>query len=121
MKESIRRTMLTALATATMTMAFAQEAPKPKSQSDEVAGVQEAIRFERAKDAAAAHQARLEAENAPQQAGRPAEANAVAPAKQDPSAQPAARFERAKSAADGREAGKEAQPATPVVASSKRR
>ena len=89
------------------TSSYAGGQVNSKSQSD--GGVQEAIRFEKAKDAADTRQAQIEAARTHQGATN----RAVAPANErsregnvrDPGVQAAIQFERNKDAADARQAG----------------
>ena len=119
MNGSFKLKMMVSLVTTGLAVAFAGQAPQSKSQDD--AGVREAIRFERAKAAADARQARIEAGRASKPAENPG-ADKQQTSKQESSVQDAIRFERAKDAADARQARSEAKSnGTQVVASSKKR
>jgi hypothetical protein len=95
-----------------MGLSFAAALP-----AQQEAGVQDAIRFERAKDAADARQARIEAQRSP---SATASATATAPVEQKPKieagVQGAIAFERSKDVADARQARLESQQTSVATA-----
>ena len=113
MKNTLKVAMLFGFTTGAIGMAFGAEPAKVKTSDAD--GVQQAIRFERSKDAAAARQARMEGKTSRTAVPKPAakaEGNALAA---DGSVQAAIRFEQAKAAADSRQARIEsAQAGKPV-------
>ena len=117
MNDTVRITLLLGLAAGGTALAYAGGQPQSKDSE----GVQQAIRFERAKDVAALRQARLEAERArktaePQSAAAYDDAVSAAGG-----LQAAIRFERAKNAADARQAHLEAKDSSEAANSQGRR
>ncbi len=90
------------VATATTPLAYAGGQTGVNSHGD--GGVQEAIRFERAKDAADARQARIEAARSHQAAETKGAAATGSNSQGNGGVQAAIRFENAKNAADARQA-----------------
>jgi len=105
MNGSFKLKMMVSLVTTGMAVAFAGQAPQSKPPDD--AGVREAIRFERAKDAADARQARIEAGRASQPSKTGSADRTQEPSKSEAGVADAVRFEREKAAADARQASKE--------------
>jgi len=99
-------TLLLGWSATTTTLAYAGGQMPPRNQGD--GGVQEAIRFERAKDVADARQARIEAARSRKSAESKTSAllnqRATTATAGDGGVQEAVRFERAKDAADARQA-----------------